>query len=78
MTNTPPRCRQPDHDNAKLVCGYPLPCPWHTVVIDTNVTPPTLTIPITSDAARNMIARERLASIGIAFASEKRRRKKKQ
>ncbi len=27
-------CRRPDRDCPKLVCGYPLPCPHHTVVID--------------------------------------------
>ncbi len=23
-------CQRPDRDAPKLVCGYPLPCPWHT------------------------------------------------
>jgi hypothetical protein len=27
-------CKHPDRDVPKLVCGYPLPCPHHTVVID--------------------------------------------
>lgn len=26
-------CSKPDRDNAKLTCGYPLPCPFHTVII---------------------------------------------
>jgi hypothetical protein len=25
-------CRQPDHDNAKVICGYPIPCPYHTAI----------------------------------------------
>jgi hypothetical protein len=44
-------CRHPDRDCAKLLCGYPLPCPWHTAIIDLKPNPPTITIPITSDAA---------------------------
>ena len=27
-------CQQPDVDEGGLRCGYPLPCPRHTVVID--------------------------------------------
>jgi hypothetical protein len=27
-------CKHPDCDVPKLVCGYPLPCPHHTVIID--------------------------------------------
>jgi hypothetical protein len=26
-------CRHPDRHNPKLVCGYPLPCPFHTVIV---------------------------------------------
>ena len=29
-------CTQPDRDEPGLVCGYPLPCPWHTIMIDEN------------------------------------------
>lgn len=45
-------CRHPDRDEPKLVCGYPLPCPWHTVTVDMQATPPTVTVPVTSDAMR--------------------------
>lgn len=41
-------CQRPDHEVSELVCGYPLPCPWHTVVIDMKPTPPTVTIPATA------------------------------
>lgn len=27
-------CKHPDRDEPRLVCGYPMPCPHHTVVID--------------------------------------------
>ena len=26
-------CAKPDRDVPRLVCGYPIPCPWHTSVI---------------------------------------------
>jgi hypothetical protein len=42
-------CRQPDHDNARLVCGYPLPCPWHTAIVDLGASPPTVTVPTTAN-----------------------------
>ena len=30
-------CNKPDRHVPKIKCGYPLPCPWHTVVIENNV-----------------------------------------
>ena len=34
-------CKQPDKEFPRLVCGYPLPCPHHTVLIDVDgVFPP--------------------------------------
>lgn len=27
-------CDQPDRDEPKIKCGYPIPCPFHTVLID--------------------------------------------
>jgi len=62
-------CKHPDRDSPKLLCGYPLPCPWHTVIIDTTAKPPTVTIPITSDVAWNH--RARLAEIAEALADER-------
>lgn len=29
-------CNKPDHDEPRITCGYPLPCPWHTVIVDLN------------------------------------------
>lgn len=26
-------CKRPDRDAPKLKCGYPLPCPYHTIVV---------------------------------------------
>jgi len=58
-------CRQPDRDCPKLLCGHPLPCPWHTAVIDTTVHPPTITIPVTAKAA--LASRSTLADIAAAL-----------
>ena len=54
-------CTQPDMDCAKLLCGHSLPCPWHTVIIDLEPTPPTVTIPVTAKAA--LRARATLAEV---------------
>lgn len=38
-------CTKPDRDVPRLLCGYPLPCPWHTATIelaDNKVTVPIL------------------------------------
>lgn len=43
-------CRQPDKDCPKILCGHPLPCPYHTVVMDLTKNPPTINIPITADS----------------------------
>jgi hypothetical protein len=42
-------CNHPDRDfpDSSLICGYPLPCPWHTVIIDLEENPPTITTPAT-------------------------------
>ena len=58
-------CRQPDRDCPKLLCGHSIPCPWHTVVIDTTVEPAILHIPVTATAALQV--RDTLADIGEAI-----------
>jgi hypothetical protein len=55
-------CKHPDRDNTKLRCGYPLPCPHHTITVDLGADPPTVTIPLTSDAMRPG-ARRRVANV---------------
>lgn len=44
-------CKQPDRDCPKLMCGHPLPCPYHTAQIDLTKNPPTINIPITAEMA---------------------------
>lgn len=56
-------CRHPDRDCPGLTCGYPLPCPWHTVVIDCTRDPAILEIPVTADQARRPSVRMKLSDI---------------
>lgn len=63
-------CRRPDRYVPGLECGHPLPCPWHTVTIDTTVTPPELRVPITSEPARNPKLLRTLKEIGSAIMDE--------
>lgn len=61
-------CTKPDKDFPRLECGHPLPCPWHTVTVDTTATPPTITEPTTGYVVRRQ--RLRLRKIAQAFAPE--------
>ncbi len=62
-------CKHPDRDCPKLMCGYPLPCRYHTAIIDMTTEPPTVTIPVTARAAWN--TRDRLAEIAEAVKAPK-------
>lgn len=54
-------CDKPDRDNPKIKCGYPKPCPHHTVVIDKN----TITYPVSLDVkAKN---RKRISELAKAL-----------
>ncbi len=44
-------CRQPDRDFSRMLCGYPLPCPYHTAILDTTTKPPEVRIPVTATGA---------------------------
>lgn len=46
-------CDQPDRDVPELVCGYSLPCPYHTVTLHADKEPPTVEIPATIPKAAN-------------------------
>lgn len=56
-------CEQPDREIPELVCGYPLPCPWHTAIIHTDKNPPTVEIPATAKTALRPTSRDRLKEI---------------
>ena len=58
-----PTCKQPDRDAPKMVCGYPLPCPHHAVVMGTGK----LTIPHRSPAAVSRTTRQRVKAVHRAL-----------
>lgn len=59
-------CQQPDRDVPGIKCGYPLPCPHHTVTVDLTKQKPEITVPrsrrITASALKrvDMIAQRLL------------------
>ncbi len=60
-------CDKPDRDfppghryYGKIKCGYPLPCPYHTIVIDMTDAP-TTTIPPNANIDKN--TREKISEI---------------
>lgn len=44
-------CKQKDHDGFDTICGFPIPCPYHTVIMDLSSKPPQLRIPVTAESA---------------------------
>jgi hypothetical protein len=66
-------CQNSDRDALHMVCGYPLPCPYHTVIIDASSDPTTVTMPVTSPALGNLKARRRLGDIAIIASKGSKR-----
>lgn len=61
-------CKHPDRDCPKLMCGHPLPCPWHTAILDLDRTPPAIIIPVTADSA--LAQKRKLAEITEKLATK--------
>lgn len=40
-------CKHPDRHVPGIVCGHPLPCPYHTVIVDETGEVPVINMPIT-------------------------------
>lgn len=59
-------CQQPDRDQPRMTCGYPLPCPWHTVTVD--LATQTITEPVTAQVSQ--LARYRLKEIVQALHTD--------
>lgn len=58
-------CNKPDRDVPTIKCGYPLPCPWHTIIIDITGGKPIITIP--DEANINKKQLKRITEIADAF-----------
>ena len=64
------QCRRPDREFPGILCGYPLPCPYHTAVIDTTGAVPTVTIPVASVPAIKPATLQALKEISQAIHEE--------
>ncbi len=63
-------CQRPDRDAPGIICGYPLPCPYHTAVLDTTGEVPTITLPVTSTPAVTKKTLGVLKDISLAIREE--------
>lgn len=61
-------CKSPDRDGSGLICGHPLPCPYHTAIIDVARSPAELRIPMTAKQA--LRGRHRLEDIAAILVIE--------
>jgi len=67
ITLTPAtRCRKPDRDSPKLVCDYPLPCPYHTVIVKRDTSGAVVVI-VPHDVILDADTRDFLLEIGVAI-----------
>jgi hypothetical protein len=64
-------CERPDRDVPGIICGHPLPCPYHTVTIDTTDVVPTVKIPVTSVPVIKRETLEVLKEIACSIHEEK-------
>lgn len=65
-------CKHPDRHVGELVCGQPLPCPWHTATIDTTTLPMEIRVPVTADRALRPKIRKVLKDIALAITADER------
>lgn len=63
-------CQRPDRDVPGIVCGHPLPCPFHTAVIDTTGEVPTVTVPVSAIPPISKGTLEALKDISLAIHEE--------
>ena len=67
-------CRKPDRDVPKMVCGYPLPCPFHTVLVDVSAKPAKVVVPKTVRAGAEL-GRVRQIAVALGDVVLTRRRR---
>lgn len=59
-------CKRPDRHVPSIVCGFPLPCMWHTVTIDLTEQPPCVCKPVTAHVSPTSM--KRIDDIASALA----------
>lgn len=52
-------CKHPDRDEPRMVCGYPKPCPHHTLVIDMSEEPTVIAKAHHADPSQKTVKRLR-------------------
>ena len=60
-------CNHPDHDVPGIVCGYPLPCPHHTAVIEITDERVKVDMPRAADPTQVLKTTAKLVDIGRAI-----------
>lgn len=67
-------CKHPDRDEPRLTCGYPLPCPHHTLIGD--VAQQTVSVPLTAGVVVTLPAASagRVGSVVQALKPSHRKR----
>jgi len=64
-------CKKPDKDVPGIICGYSLPCPYHTVTIDLGAKPvSTVTIQATIPKAMNPRILSKLKQIALILKNK--------
>jgi len=69
-------CRKPDRDVPNMVCGYPLPCPFHTVLVDVSAKHAKVVVPKTARVGAEL-GRVRHIAVALGDVVIKRRRGKR-
>jgi len=64
-------CIRPDRDSPGTICGYPFPCPWHTVTIDLTGETPEVTVPVLPHDSPAQTAAKARTAARIASALHK-------
>lgn len=67
MSDKRKTCERPDRSSPGIICGHPLPCPYHTVEIDVTGIVPTVTIPVATTPAISERTLEVLKDISLAI-----------
>ncbi len=63
-------CKKPDREVPEIICEQPLPCPYHTVIIDMQESP-TIIIPVTIGKRINKKLLNRLKKIAMILKEGK-------
>jgi len=69
-----PSCGRPDRHEPRMTCGYPLPCPHHTVIVDVDAQ--TVSVPM-GQGVSVVVPPEKAGRVGEVAAALAGRRVKR-